>query len=328
MKKSFTFFMAVLLILTLSGCAYLKNHSPFHSQDSVGNRPVKEDVAIGDKISGSSSSTRVFKIFKFGLPEEYAEGANHVINESSGNRLDDPFSAEKKAAVYDAVNRSNAEFIVDPEFTVEEKNYFLFSKVKITVNGYKNKHIIARSEEPASSANVVSASKPEQSAPAEAAVSPVTKEPEVPKAVVSTPKEEVPVTPQNAAAEPVVTEKQSIEQIDTKSATEEAIKNRINKWRDAWQSGDMETYRSCYAPEFNSKGKDLNKWISYKEKLQKRSKNITIGIDNLKITLNDADVATAVFTQNYSSSILKDSGEKILRFIKINNEWKISEEIM
>jgi hypothetical protein len=35
-----------------------------------------------------------------------------------------------------------------------------------------------------------------------------------------------------------------------------------------------------------------------------------------------------VFTQSYSSSILKDKGEKILELRKTSDEWKIYKEIM
>jgi hypothetical protein len=137
--------------------------------------------------------------------------------------------------------------------------------------------------------------------------------------------------PVPVAVATVVTERTASGEIipkEEKPSAEEDIKKLINKWRNAWQSGDMETYRSCYAPKFNAKGKNLDQWVSYKTKLQKRSKNINISIDDLIITLNDADIATAGFIQNYSSSILKDSGAKILRLVKIDNEWKISEEIM
>jgi hypothetical protein len=42
----------------------------------------------------------------------------------------------------------------------------------------------------------------------------------------------------------------------------------------------------------------------------------------------DENTATAVFTQSYSSSILKDKGKKTLELRKINEEWKIYREIM
>jgi hypothetical protein len=89
----------------------------------------------------------------------------------------------------------------------------------------------------------------------------------------------------------------------------------------------MKTYRSCYASDFQSKGMNLDAWISYKDNVCKKSKNINITIDNLLISV-DVNTATAVFTQSYSSSILKDKGKKTLELRKINEEWKIYREIM
>jgi outer membrane beta-barrel protein len=119
-----------------------------------------------------------------------------------------------------------------------------------------------------------------------------------------------------------------VEEKEARTADEEDVKKMINKWRESWQSGDMQTYRACYAPDFQSKEKNLDEWISYKTKLQRRSKNIKISIDNLIITPENESSATALFTQTYSSSILKDSGEKTLKLIKINKEWKIYDEMM
>ena len=71
----------------------------------------------------------------------------------------------------------------------------------------------------------------------------------------------------------------------------------------------MKTYRSCYTSDFQSKGMNLNAWISYKTNVHQKSKNINISIDNLQISV-DANTAMAVFTQYYSSSILKYKGKK------------------
>jgi hypothetical protein len=116
-------------------------------------------------------------------------------------------------------------------------------------------------------------------------------------------------------------------QIETKATPKEDVQNFINKWLKNWKSGDINDYRSCYALDFRSKGKDLNAWISYKANIQKKSKNINISIDKLQIS-EKGNNATAVFTQSYSSSILKDSGKKKLELRKINDEWKIYREIM
>jgi hypothetical protein len=116
-------------------------------------------------------------------------------------------------------------------------------------------------------------------------------------------------------------------QIETKSTSEEAVRNLVLIWAASWESGDMKTYRGCYASNFQSKGMNLNKWISYKTNVRQKSKNINISIDDLEISA-DENKATAVFTQSYSSSILKDKGKKTLEMRKTGNHWKIYKEIM
>ncbi|KUG23523.1 type i secretion system, outer membrane component lape agga [hydrocarbon metagenome] len=119
----------------------------------------------------------------------------------------------------------------------------------------------------------------------------------------------------------------SSKQIETKDIPKENIEKLVNKWLTSWKSGDMNTYRSCYASDFQSKGKNLNDWVYYKTNLQKISKNIDISINDLQISL-DGDTALAVFVQNYSSSIVKDTGMKTLELKKINGQWNIHREIM
>lgn len=90
----------------------------------------------------------------------------------------------------------------------------------------------------------------------------------------------------------------------------------------------METYRGYYDEKsFQSKGMNLDAWIAYKTNVLKKSKNVNISIDDLQIS-QDKNIATAVFTQEYSSSILKDKGKKTLKLKKIDDEWKIYGEIM
>ena len=59
----------------------------------------------------------------------------------------------------------------------------------------------------------------------------------------------------------------------------------------------------------------------------RESENINISIDNLKISAI-GKIATAVFNQSYSSSILQDKCKKTLELRVINDEWKIYKEIM
>ena len=134
-----------------------------------------------------------------------------------------------------------------------------------------------------------------------------------------------------AAAAPVVKTENlapvDIKQNETKSIPEEAVRNLVTKWLTSWKSGDMKTYRSCYTSDFQSKVMNLDAWVSHKTNVRQKSKNISIRIDNLQISAG-ANSATAVFTQHYSSAILKYSGKKKLELRKINDEWKIYREIM
>jgi ketosteroid isomerase-like protein len=144
------------------------------------------------------------------------------------------------------------------------------------------------------------------------------------------PNSEEPVAPKEAIA-PAVTDKIiaqiSNKQNKTRYIHEEDVKNLVTKWLNSWKSGDLKTYHSCYASDFNSKGMNLDAWVSHKANVYQKSKNINISIDKLQISA-DGNFATAVFTQSYSSSILKDSGEKTLELRKINDKWKIYREIM
>ncbi len=182
--------------------------------------------------------------------------------------------------------------------------------------------------------------------PKEAVVAPKVEEPVTPKEAVVAPKVEEPITPVadakvkeqatsneavTAAAAPVVKTENlapvDIKQNETKSIPEEAVRNLVTKWLTSWKSGDMKTYRSCYTSDFQSKVMNLDAWVSHKTNVHQKNKKINISIDKLQISAG-ANTATAVFTQHYSSAILKYSGKKKLELRKINDEWKIYREIM
>jgi len=119
----------------------------------------------------------------------------------------------------------------------------------------------------------------------------------------------------------------TFQQSEIKSIAVEDIRKFLDKWLNSWKSGDMKTYRSCYDENFEFKKMKLDEWIAYKMNVNNKSKNINILIDDLKIS-TDGDNATAVFTQIYSSSIVKDKGRKTLELKRAGNEWKIFREIM
>jgi outer membrane beta-barrel protein len=175
----------------------------------------------------------------------------------------------------------------------------------------------------------------EPAAPKEAVAAAKAEEPPAPKEAVAAAKVEEPATPQETVvaapapvAAPAVNESLapvSNEQKKTKPIPEENVRDLVNRWLTSWQSGNMKTYRSCYASNFQSKEMNLNTWISYKTNVRQNSKNISIHIENLKISAN-ANTSKAVFTQYYNSSIFNSKIKKKLELRKISNKWKIYRE--
>ena len=176
----------------------------------------------------------------------------------------------------------------------------------------RNEEVAPKAEAPAPVEEVT----PQAEAPAPAEVV-------APRAETPAPVAEVAVAPPTTVNAVPVDNTQS----EIKSTSQEEIKDLATKWLNSWRTGDMDTYRSCYASDFSSKGKDLDDWIIYKNNVRKRSKNITINIDNLQVSVKGNN-AMVTFTQSYSSSILKDKGKKTLELRKINNQWKIYREVM
>lgn len=114
---------------------------------------------------------------------------------------------------------------------------------------------------------------------------------------------------------------------DTESASKADLQKLVTRWVKSWESGNMSSYRSFYAPNFRAQGMNLEQWVSHKTSVRDRSKNIRIRIANVRINAA-GNQASAVFRQHYSSNLLKSSGAKKLEMSKINGTWKITRENM
>jgi len=112
---------------------------------------------------------------------------------------------------------------------------------------------------------------------------------------------------------------------EMESSSKEAIRKLITKWADSWESGNMSSFRACYASNFRAQGMNLNQWVNHKAMVRERSKKINIRVDNLVISGGN-NQATATFTQHYSSNLLKSKGNKQMELRKINGTWKIYKE--
>jgi len=118
-----------------------------------------------------------------------------------------------------------------------------------------------------------------------------------------------------------VAQTMSAEQVAQAQSEVEAA---VTRWQSAWQSMDLTTYMSFYAPDFYSQYKqmDRTKWEQYKVGLFAKysSQAIEIGSMDTKV---DADGATATFEQTFTAEKFSDHGTKTLRFKRSGGAWLI-----
>ncbi|OAI25056.1 MULTISPECIES: hypothetical protein [Methylomonas] len=128
-----------LLVLTLIGCSSTHTLQPSAPIDYHADASVTANLDVGSKIQGEAHSTQILWFITLG-PNKFADGVNFTANGTdpiSQVFRFDPFFAVKSAAAYDAVSQANADVIVGPRYIIEIDDYFIFSKTKATVNGYK-----------------------------------------------------------------------------------------------------------------------------------------------------------------------------------------------
>lgn len=121
-----------------SGCATHNVSQPAAPLNGYVDTGLKADLTVGEKITGESSVTVLFGLFKLGASNRYADGVTYGAQASAfGLGGFDPISSAKSAAAYDAVSKAGADVIVAPKYLVDVEDYFVYKKVNVQVSGYK-----------------------------------------------------------------------------------------------------------------------------------------------------------------------------------------------
>jgi len=101
----------------------------------------------------------------------------------------------------------------------------------------------------------------------------------------------------------------------------------VESWRKAWEGKKLNAYITHYHPAFKSGGKNRSAWKSYKGRLNKSYRWISVKISGLKVKQVDSSKAFAYFKQNYSSNTFRSERYKRLEFRKKGASWKIFREM-
>jgi len=149
MKSIITVLACAMVIgIFSSGCAST-NVSKISAPTGALSKTIvaTPDVEKGDKISGSAEVVKILGGLIIVGDTKYADGVAYsttVEKQETGviASIVALFGGEsneraKAAAAYKACQDNNADLILCPSYVLDEKNYFVFSKTRCTVSGFK-----------------------------------------------------------------------------------------------------------------------------------------------------------------------------------------------
>jgi len=125
-----------------------------------------------------------------------------------------------------------------------------------------------------------------------------------------------------SAGYPLVVAAQTLQ---SRHSGDEAIASLVDRWLAAWSGKDINAYGDCYSNHFRSKRMNKQKWLAYKDRLNKTYSFIQVTGENIKI-LRDQDNATVTLFQTYTSNAIKAKGVKTLSLRMEDGKWKIFRE--
>jgi hypothetical protein len=137
MKKLWMPALVAAVIATTSGCMSHNVSQATAPLTGQVDAQLKADVAVGEKISGQSSTNILFGWLQLGGDNQFADGVGYGGSSGSVFSLLDPVASTKAAAAYKAVKSSGSDLIVAPRYEVKVEDYFVFKKVDVTVTGNK-----------------------------------------------------------------------------------------------------------------------------------------------------------------------------------------------
>lgn len=135
--KHVAYAAAFSALALLTGCASQNVSQPTAPLNGTVDTDLKADVKVGESISGQSSVSILFNLFKLGGDSQFADGVTYGGSEGGFALSLDPVASAKSAAAYKAVTASGADLIVAPRYEVNVEDYFVYKTVNVKVTGKK-----------------------------------------------------------------------------------------------------------------------------------------------------------------------------------------------
>jgi len=104
-----------------------------------------------------------------------------------------------------------------------------------------------------------------------------------------------------------------------------SIEAAVNAWAQAWSRRDVDAYLAAYAPDFSAGGLSRAAWEAQRRQRIEPRKTISVEVSRLGIE-QQGDSATATFRQAYRSDTLNSTVTKVLKFVRLDGQWRIVSE--
>ncbi len=104
------------------------------------------------------------------------------------------------------------------------------------------------------------------------------------------------------------------------------VERALRDWAAAWSAKDFAAYSGYYAPTFKSGKSTKDQWLAQRQARVMKPGNISVQVEDLKITQARPDHAVATFRQVYRSSTFNDTSNKSLEWIRADGKWLIERE--
>ena len=121
----------VFTLLFITGCATVHRSHVYKSIDITVDSALNAEIDANTdkKLRGTSRGTYLFGFIKVSGPNKYADGYGGI----------DSIGRFKSAAAYDALDKSEGDLLISPQYRVVKKNYLLYRTVEVNVSGYEGK---------------------------------------------------------------------------------------------------------------------------------------------------------------------------------------------
>ena len=108
---------------------------------------------------------------------------------------------------------------------------------------------------------------------------------------------------------------------------DQAIRDAVLAWAEAWSARDYEAYASFYADSYQPKaGRSRQQWESLRRRRLERPQWIKIALSEIRIKHTGTGRAQVTFVQNYASNLFHDASRKALDLVEIGGHWRIAAE--